>query len=331
MSRSSRTLTATGCSCEKAARRARHQGELPDLLLVEPLDPEPLGGEQLIERPAADLCGDVIGARGERVSQRLRHRAVRVAVVLLPRDAETGPFQARGHLVERCEPDRVGVGHRRPLGRRERRPLLEREGEPPAGPSAAAIARTSASLSSKASIVSEQEHDVEGAAGRGWHVRGREAARQVAGALAGDGDGARAGIHAQVHAAQLTREETPGPATPQHRSSTVTRGRCRPAAPGPGSRRPSGRALLPDELAGRVRRHSRAAPGRGRARRASRPRAERGEEAVTERGHGPDRRLRARRMPSCQRQPAICSITSRGAMTEMGTSWLAPYPVTTAG
>ena len=33
------------------------------------------------------------------------------------------------HLGERREPDRVGVGHGRALGRRERLALLEREGE----------------------------------------------------------------------------------------------------------------------------------------------------------------------------------------------------------
>src|SRR5829696_3679941 len=43
-------------------------------------------------------------------------------------------------------------------------------------------------------------------------VRGRKAERQFTGALAGDGDGARARVDAQVHTVKLTLKETPGPA-----------------------------------------------------------------------------------------------------------------------
>ena len=54
----------------------RHQRELPDPALDQPVDPESVGGQQLIERSAADLRGDVLGVRGEGVRQRLRRRAV---------------------------------------------------------------------------------------------------------------------------------------------------------------------------------------------------------------------------------------------------------------
>ena len=77
-------------------------------------------------------------------------------------------------------------------------------------------------------------------------------------ALAGDGDGARAGVHSQVGAAQLAREEPPWPgdaaAQVQHRDPGADAGLHRQ---GPDLAR-AHEALLPDELAGGVRRHARA-------------------------------------------------------------------------
>ena len=75
-------------------RVLRHQRELAHPPRVQPLDPQPVGGEQVVQRAAADLRGDGRGVRGERVRQRLRRRAVRAAVVLLPGDDEPGPLQA---------------------------------------------------------------------------------------------------------------------------------------------------------------------------------------------------------------------------------------------
>src|SRR5204863_381483 len=56
----------------------------------------------------------------------------------------------------------------------------------------------------------EQEHDVEGPGRQGRQPPDHEAARQVARALAGDGDRARAGVRAHVVATQLSRQEAPG-------------------------------------------------------------------------------------------------------------------------
>ena len=233
-----------------------HQRELADPPRVQPLDPQPVGGEQVGQRPAADLRGDGRGLRGVRVRQRLRRRAVRAAVVRLPRDDEPGPLQRRGQLVERGEPDRVGVGHRRPLGRRQRRPSSSVKAKRPPGPSAAAIARTSASLSSTASIASSSSTTSNAPAGQRRRLRDREAARQVARLLAGDRDGARAEVHAQVAAAQLPREEPPGPgdaaADVQHADAGADAGPRRQGA----DLARGHEALLPDELARAVRRRA---------------------------------------------------------------------------
>src|SRR5829696_1702446 len=190
----------------------RHQRALPDPSPVQPLDPEPMGGEQLDQRLGADLAGDVLRVRSERIRQRLRYRAVPTSVVLLPRNDEPGPLQAGGHLVERGKRNGFSVGHRRPLGRRERRSVLECEGETPAGPKRRGDMPDQRVLVLECEHRLEQEHDVEGAGWERWDVRGRKAERQFTGALAGDGDGARARVDAQVHTVKLTLKETPGPA-----------------------------------------------------------------------------------------------------------------------
>ena len=48
-------------------------------------------------------------------------------------DHQTGAVQRCSHLVERREPDRVGIGHALSLRLGEGRALFQREGEPPAG------------------------------------------------------------------------------------------------------------------------------------------------------------------------------------------------------
>jgi hypothetical protein len=144
----------------------------------------------------------------------------------------------------------------RPLGRRERGTLLEREGEPPAGRQRREYLADQGVLVFEGKHRLEQEDDIERAGWEGRDLRSLEAAGQVARALAGDRDGARAGVHPQVGAAQLAREEPPRPgdaaAQVQHRDSGGDAG---PHRQGPDL---AGRheALLPDELAGRVRRRA---------------------------------------------------------------------------
>ena len=62
----------------------------------------------------------------------------------------------------------------------------------------------------------------------------------------------------------------------------------------------------------------------------SRVRAERAEEAVAEGAHRPDRRLRARAAgrPASPTRRSGLSTAGSWAMTEIGTSWLAPWPLT---
>ena len=66
-----------GLQCAQAERPLRlalavlgplgHQRELAHPPLVQPLDPQPVGGEQVVQRRAADLRGDLRGVRGERI------------------------------------------------------------------------------------------------------------------------------------------------------------------------------------------------------------------------------------------------------------------------
>ena len=51
----------------------------------------------------------------ERGGQGVRHGAVRAAPVVLPANDETVLREHPVHLVQRDEPDRVGIGHERPL------------------------------------------------------------------------------------------------------------------------------------------------------------------------------------------------------------------------
>ena len=161
-------------------------------------------------------------------------------------------------------------------------------------------------------------------------MRDGKAARQVARSLTGDGDGARAGVHAEVGAGQLAHQEAPGPgdaaAQVQHRYARADAGlhRQRPDLAG------GHEAFLADELAGGVRRHARAV---------QRPLERRAVVLSHGRGDEPNAvRKRSRNavmaqtgacglgsMPSCQPQPAIRCITfGSWPMTEIGTSWLAP-------
>jgi hypothetical protein len=152
--------------------------------------------------------------------------------------------------------------------------------------------------------------------------------------LTGEADGARAGVHAEVDAAQLPHQEPAGPADAaaqiQQRDPWADAGlnRQRPDLAG------GHEALLPDELAGGVRRHPRVLK-RPVERRAvvlphgcdDEPNALRKRSRKAAIGHTGACGLGT--MPSCQPHPAIRSITFGScAMTEIGTSWLAPWPVT---
>ena len=118
------TLSATGPRVSATAATAaaitvvsplRHERDLANAPRRKPLAPQPVGGQQLVQRAASDPRSDVRRVGGERVDQRLRHGAVRPAPVVLPANDETVPREHPVHLVERVEPDRVGVGHARPL------------------------------------------------------------------------------------------------------------------------------------------------------------------------------------------------------------------------
>ena len=270
------------------------------------------------------------GVGGVGVRQRLRRRAVRAAVVLLPGDHEPGLLQGRDELVERGEPDRVGVGHLRPLGTGQRRPLLEREGEAAARPERAGNPADQRVLVLHGEHRLEQEHDVEGAVRERRDAPDLEAAGEVARALAGEGDGALAEVHAQVVAAELPCEEASGPADAaaqvQHRDPGADAGTRRKRADLAGVHE----ALLPGELAGWIGRHARALQ---RA-------VEGGADVLPHEPNAPRKRSRnasigqtgacgSGRRPSCQPHPAIRRITfGSRATTEIGTSWLAPSPVT---
>ena len=102
----------------------------------------------------------------------------------------------------------------------------------------------------------EQEHHVERAGRDRGDPRDLEATGKAAGALARDLDGAGAGVHPQIGAAQLPGDEPPGPGDAAAQVEHGDPGRDA----GPARQRPdlagAHEALLLDELAGGVRRHA---------------------------------------------------------------------------
>lgn len=92
-------------------RLLRNESDLADPSFPQPVAPEPVGGQQLLQWPATDLRGNVSGIGGERVYQRIRHGTVGPAAVLLPADNQPDPLQGSEHFLQRGEPDRVGVRH----------------------------------------------------------------------------------------------------------------------------------------------------------------------------------------------------------------------------
>ena len=179
------------------------------------------------------------------------------------------------HLVQRGEPDRVGVGHARPLRLGQRQALLQREGEATADGERAGDPLHQRLLVGKGEHRLEQKHDVERAGRERRDLRDLEAAGKAAGARAGDADRARARVDSDVAAAELPREE---PARPGDAAAQVEHGDAgrdaRPLRERPDLPR-AHEALLLDVLAGVVGRLPGSPQGLGRtdrARPASRPR-----------------------------------------------------------
>ena len=216
-----------------------------------------MGGQQFLQCAASDLRGNVRRVGGERGDQRIRHGTVGAAAIILPADTETGPFQAGEHLLERGEPDRVGVGHALSLCLREGQALLHGEGEPPAGRERPGYLPQQRLLVGKGKHGLEQQHYVEGAGRDRRDPRDLEATGKVAGPLTRDVDGAGAEIHPEIDATQLPRDEPPGSgdaaAEVEHGDAGCDAGPFRQSKNLPGRHE----ALLLDELAGGVRRHAR--------------------------------------------------------------------------
>jgi hypothetical protein len=212
-------------------------------------------GQQLVQRPVSDLRGDRDRVGGERVDQCIRHGTMRPAAFVEPADDEPGPLQPREHLLERREPDRVGVGHARSLPVRERQALFQREGEAPADRERIGYLPHQGFLVGKGEHGLEQEHHVERAARDRGDPRDLEATGKVTGALACDSDGAGAQIHPQIGATQFPRDEPAGPGNPatqvQHGDPACDAGPTRKVHDLAGAHQ----ALLLDELARGVRRH----------------------------------------------------------------------------
>jgi hypothetical protein len=212
-----------------------------------------VGGQQLLQCPAPDLPGDRRRIGGERLDQGIRHGTVGPAAVLLPADLQPGPLQVGEHLTQRGEPNRVGVRHALSLCIREWEALLHREGESSAGPERPGYRFEQRLLVRKGEHGLEQEHHVERAGRNRGNSRELEAAGKVAGPLTRDADGARARVHAQIRATQLSGDEPAGPgdsaAQVQHGDP---RRDARPPSQGP-NLCGAHEALLLDELARGVR------------------------------------------------------------------------------
>ena len=200
---------------------------------------------------------------GERADQRIRHFTMGAAVVGLPADAQPDSLQTGEQLVERNQPDRVGVGHARSLRLAEGQALLDGEGEPPAGRERARYLLEQRLLVGKGEHRLEQEHCVERAGRDRGDARDLEAARKVAGALACDLDGAGAVVHPEVGATQFLGDEPSRPrdaaAQVEHRDPAGDAGLNSEGPDLAGAHE----ALLLDEFAGGERRHASSLQGLG--------------------------------------------------------------------
>ena len=72
----------------------RNERDLADPSFPQPVAPEPVGGQELLEGLASDLRGNVRGIGGKRVDQRIRHGTVGPTAVILPANDQPDPLQA---------------------------------------------------------------------------------------------------------------------------------------------------------------------------------------------------------------------------------------------
>src|SRR6516165_5298605 len=103
---------------------------------------------------------------------------MRSAPVFLPANHQTGVSEERAYLVERREPDRVGVWHARPFGLGQGHALLHREPEPSAEWQRTRDCLHQRLLVSESEQRLEQEHRIERPGGEWWDLRDHESARQ---------------------------------------------------------------------------------------------------------------------------------------------------------
>jgi len=114
------------------------------------------------------------------------------------------------HLGERREPDRVGARHARLFRLGQGWAFLEGEREPSAGRESTRDCLHQRHLVTEGEHRLEQQHGIERARGERWYLRDHEPARQAAGALTRDGDGACTRVYADVAAADLPSQEPAG-------------------------------------------------------------------------------------------------------------------------
>src|SRR3954451_1810673 len=240
----------------------RDECHLADPSFSQPVAPEPVRGQQLVQCLISDLRGDAGGVGGERTDQRVRHGAVGATAVFLPADNQPRSLQASEHLLQRREPDRVGVRHALSLPLGERQALFHGEGEP------SAAGERLGYLSKQWFLLGEGEHGLEEKhhierAGWDWRDPGDlEATGKVAGALPRDVDRTPAEVHPEIGAAEVSGDEASGPgdsaAQVQHGDAGCDAGSIRQRSNLAGAHE----ALLVDELAGGIRRRARLAEGR---------------------------------------------------------------------
>ncbi len=236
----------------------RNERDLADPARSQPLAPEPVGGQQLLQRPAV---------RSARRCPRHRRQTRRSANP--PWRGGTDCSRPASGRPARPAPGQLsisssGVSHTvsasgmpRSLGVGERQALFDGEGEPSAGRQRPAISPEAARpCPRKASIVSSRSTTSNGPGGMRGDPRDLEATGKVARALPGDVDGAGAVVHPQIGAAQLPGDEPSRPgdsaAEVEHRDPGCDAG---PARQGP-NLAGAHEALLLDELAGGIRRHA---------------------------------------------------------------------------
>ena len=115
------------------------------------------------------------------------------------------------HLGERREPDCVGAGHARPLRLGQGQALLECERKPSAGRESTRDCLDQRLLVTEGEHRLEQQHGIERARGERWYLHDHEPAREAAGALTRDSDGACTRVYADVAAAELPSQEPSRP------------------------------------------------------------------------------------------------------------------------